>query len=174
MDRVILGWSGLEYNFPYIRLLSPVLEKLARNFPVEIVILSGSPPRDFAFPFRFEKWDPAREVEQLNEFDIGLMPLRMDEWSRGKCGFKLLQYMSLEIPSVATSVGVNREIVQHGVNAFLAEDLPDWESCLSQLISDTNLRQSVGKAARSTVLENYSTCVWFPKLLSIYRKYAGS
>jgi glycosyltransferase involved in cell wall biosynthesis len=173
-DRLILGWSGLEYNFPYIQLLSPVLEKLVQKFPVEVVILSGSSPRGFTFPFRFVKWDPAHEVAQLNEFDIGLMPLKIDEWSRGKCGFKLLQYMSLEIPSVATSVGVNREIVQHGLNAFLAKDLSDWESCLSQLISDSNLRQSVGKAGRSTVLENYSTAVWFPKLLSIYRKYAGS
>jgi glycosyltransferase involved in cell wall biosynthesis len=174
MDRVILGWSGLEYNFPYIRLLSPVLEKLVQKFPVEIVILSGSPPRGLTFPFRFEKWDPVREVEQLNEFDIGLMPLKMDEWSRGKCGFKLLQYMSLESTSVATSVGVNREIVQQGMNSFLAEDLRDWETFLCKLISDKNLRHSVGKAGRSTVLDNYSTSVWFPKLLSIYRKYAGS
>ncbi|MCI0606578.1 glycosyltransferase [bacterium] len=173
-DRLILGWSGLEYNFPYVQLLSPVLEKLTQEFPVEIVILSGSRPRSFAFPFRFEKWDPFREVEQLQSFDIGLMPLRMDDWSRGKCGFKLLQYMSLEIPSVATPVGVNREIVQHGVNGFLAQDLRDWESCLSQLISDANLRESLGKAARSTVLEGYSTRVWFPKLLSIYREYSGS
>jgi glycosyltransferase involved in cell wall biosynthesis len=173
-DRVIVGWSGLEYNFPYLQLLSPVLEKLVQKFPVEVLILSGSSPRGFTFPFRFEKWDPAREVEQLNRFDIGLMPLKMDEWSKGKCGFKLLQYMSLEIPSVATSIGVNREIVQQGTNAFLAEDLRDWESVLSVLISDSNLRESVGKAGRSTVLENYSTGVWFPKLLSIYRKYAAS
>ena len=173
-ERVTLGWSGLEYNFPYIQLLSPVLEKLVQKFSVEIVILSGSSPRGFTFPFRFEKWDPAREVEQLNEFDVGLMPLRMDEWSRGKCGFKLLQYMSLEIPSVATSIGVNREIVQQGTNAFLAENLREWESFLSVLITDSKLRESVGKAGRSTVLENYSTGVWFPKLLSIYRKYAKS
>jgi glycosyltransferase involved in cell wall biosynthesis len=173
-DHVILGWSGLEYNFPYIQLLSPVLEKLVRKFPVEIVILSGSPPHGLTFPFRFEKWDPEREVEQLNEFDIGLMPLRMDEWSKGKCGFKLLQYMSLEIPSVATSIGVNREIVQQGVNGFLAEDLRDWESFLCSLISDKNLCQSAGKAGRSKVLEKYSTGVWFPIVLSIYRKYAAS
>ena len=173
-DRVIVGWSGLEYNFPYLQLLSPVLEKLVQKFPVDVVILSGSPPRGFTFPFRFEKWDPAHEVDQLNEFDIGLMPLRMDEWSRGKCGFKLLQYMSLGIPSVATSIGVNREIVQQGMNAFLAEELRDWENFLRSLISDKNLRRSVGKAARSTVLEHYSTSVWFPKLLSIYRKYAAS
>jgi glycosyltransferase involved in cell wall biosynthesis len=141
---------------------------------VEIVILSGTQPRNFSFPFRFEKWDPAREVEQLNEFDIGLMPLKMDEWCKGKCGFKLLQYMSLETPSVATPIGVNREIVQHGVNGFLAENLSDWESCLSQLISDSNLRRSLGSAARSTVLEKYSTSVWFPDLLSIYQRYAAS
>ena len=173
-EKVILGWSGLEYNFLYLEMLTPVLQKLIQNLPVEIRILSGSKPRGFDFPFRFEMWDPVSEVEQLNEFDIGLMPLKMDQWCKGKCGFKLLQYMSLEIPSVATPIGVNERIIQNGVNGFLAEALSEWESRLCELITNLELRQRLGKAARSTVLAGYSTSVWFPKLAALYRSYLDS
>jgi glycosyltransferase involved in cell wall biosynthesis len=172
-DKVVIGWSGLEYNFPYLEILSPVLKRLIETQAVEVRILSGAPPV-LDFPFQFERWDPSREVEQLNQFDIGVMPLKMDEWSKGKCGFKLLQYMSLEIPSVATAVGVNEKIVQDGVNGYLAGNLKDWENHLTELIVDANLRQTIGKAARLTVLKEYSTAVWFPKLLNLYRTYAQS
>jgi glycosyltransferase involved in cell wall biosynthesis len=172
-DRIILGWSGLEYNYPYLKLIEPVLQKVLQKPDVELVILSGSPPQKFAAPYRFQKWDPEREVEQLNQFDIGLMPLAIDEWCKGKCGFKLLQYMSLAIPSVATTVGVNQQIIRHGENGFLATDRNQWEEYLQLLIEDALLRSRVGTAARSTVLESYSTAVWFPRLLEIYRRYAA-
>src|SRR5262249_39670470 len=123
-DKLRIGWSGLEYNFKYLQPLVPVLERLQKNYPVELVILSGSPP-GLSIPFRFEKWNKSSEAEQLNTFDIGIMPLEMDEWCRGKCGFKLLQYMSLEIPSVATPVGVNSEIVIEGENGFTAISAAD-------------------------------------------------
>ncbi|MGH9857610.1 MAG: glycosyltransferase, partial [Acidobacteriota bacterium] len=76
------------------------------------------------------------------------------------------------IPSIATSVGVNEQIIRHGANGFLAKELSEWESCLSELIKNRELRESMGKAARSTVLEKYSTDVWFPRLAAIYKKYA--
>lgn len=170
-NRLILGWSGLEYNFQYLRILSSVLQKIVAKFAVQVLVLSGSPPQGLEFPYRFEKWNPDTEVHQLNQFDIGLMPLKFDDWCRGKCGFKLLQYMALEIPSVATPVGVNQQIVNNGSNGFLAKDSAEWESCLAELISNPALRDKMGKAARSTVLENYSTAFWFPKIVALYRSY---
>jgi glycosyltransferase involved in cell wall biosynthesis len=172
-DKLILGWTGLEYNFKYLKIVTPVLQKLLAKYPLEIVVLSGSPPKDFVLPFRFVKWDREREVEQLNEFDIGIMPLEMDEWCKGKCGFKLLQYMAMEIPAVATPIGVNRQIIHHQRNGFLAEQMEDWVKHLSNLIENADLRKQIGEAGRSTVLEHYSTSEWFPTLLALYRRYGG-
>jgi glycosyltransferase involved in cell wall biosynthesis len=171
-EKLILGWSGLEYNFQYLEILAPVLQRIIQQHKVEVRVLSGSQPANLGFAYRFEKWDPDREVEQLNQFDIGLMPLKMNDWCKGKCGFKLLQYMSLEIPSVATPVGVNEQIIRNGINGFLAKDLSEWENCLSDLISNPARRESMGRAARSTVIEQYSTDVWFPQLTAIYKTYA--
>jgi glycosyltransferase involved in cell wall biosynthesis len=171
-SKLRIGWSGLEYNFRYLQILKPVLMKLMDQSPIEFVVLSGSPPVDLGFPFSFEKWDPAREVEQLNSFDIGVMPLAIDEWTKGKCGMKILQYMALEIASVATPVGVTEQIIQHGINGYHALTTSDWEARLVKLIEDPQLRQRLGEAARETVVDFYSVQVWFPKLLGIYRKYA--
>jgi glycosyltransferase involved in cell wall biosynthesis len=172
-SRVRLGWSGLEYNFKYLRILSPLLARLTSRFPVEVVILSGSPPADMPFPFRFVKWDPEREVDQIGEFDIGLMPLEDDAWCRGKCGMKLLQYMALAIPGVASAVGVNRDIVRQGENGFTATLPEEWEACITALIEDAALRRRLGAAARQTVELQYSVAAWFPRILEIYREYAS-
>ena len=171
-ERLIIGWTGIEYNFPYLKILEPALSSICERYQVEIVIISNSHPKDLSFPFRFVAWNGDQEVEQFNELDIGVMPLQMDEWCRGKCGLKLLQYMALEIPAVATPVGVNRQIVQNGRNGFLAESAEEWEKHLTALIENSELRANMGRQARSTVLEHYSTDVWFPTLAALYRKFA--
>ena len=170
--KIRIGWSGLEYNFKYLKRLSPVFSHLKTKYPVEFVVLSGSEPRNLEFPFRFVKWDSKHEVEQMNQFDIGVMPLEMDEWSRSKCGMKLLQYMALKIPSVATPAGVNAEIIREGENGFTALTEQDWIEQISELIESAELRDKMGKLARETVVEQYSVHTWFPKLLEVYRKYA--
>ena len=170
-EKLIIGWSGIEYNFKYIRNLGPIFDRLAKKYPVEIVILSASPPRDFDFPFTHEKWNEKTEVDQIGQFDIAVMPLEMDEWCKGKCGLKLLQYMSLEIPSIATPIGVNSEIVKEGENGFTAITQEEWEQSLTRLIEDPTLRTKLGKAARQTVIDHYSLEVWFPKIVSLYKSY---
>lgn len=171
-EKIRLGWSGLEYNFKYLKILEPVFQQLLKKFPLEIVILSGSPPRDFSVPFLFEKWSPEEEVRQINQFDIGIMPLETDEWCRSKCGMKLLQYMAMEIPAVASPVGVNSDIIQEGENGFTASNTSEWIERLSQLIINQNLRLEIGKAARKTVVKNYSAQIWFPRLLEVYKQYS--
>ena len=173
-DKIVVGWSGLEYNFKYLKTIATVLARLLERYPVEILILSGSPPKDFSFPYRFEKWSSERETEQISRFDIGLMPLEWDEWCRGKCGMKLLQYMSLQIPSVSTPVGVNSEIIRDRENGLLAGTPQEWEERLSELIESAELRKSMGEAARKTVVESYSVQRWFPQILEIYERHARS
>ena len=103
-----------------------------------------------------EKWSKSAEIEQLATIDIGVMPLEEDDWSKGKCGFKGLQYMAMESVSILSPVGVNKEIINHGKNSFLAETTEDWKRTLSLLIDDENLRKEIGKEARKTIEERYS------------------
>jgi len=173
-DKIKIGWSGLEYNFKYLRQLRQVFLYLATTYPVEIVILSGSEPQNLDFPFRFVKWDPDHEVEQIRHFDIGIMPLEMDEWSQSKCGMKLLQYMALEIPAVATPAGVNAKIIEEGENGFTALSEEEWIQRLAQLIENPSLKLKMGKNARETVVKSYSVKSWFPRLLALYKQLASS
>ena len=102
------------------------------------------------------QWTKETEIEELNAIDIGIMPLPDDKWSRGKCAFKGIQYMALEKPSVMSPVGVNNDIVEDGVNGFLASTDKEWVEKLSLLIESEELRQKIGKAGRDTILKDFS------------------
>jgi glycosyltransferase involved in cell wall biosynthesis len=111
------------------------------------------------------------EAEQIGSFDIGLMPLRIDEWSKGKCAMKLLQYMAVGIPGIATPVGVNTKVVEEGVSGFLAATPDGWKSKLKLLLENPSLRRNIGNAAREKVVNEYSKDIWFPRLLQVYKRY---
>ena len=101
-------------------------------------------------------WSSETEVQSINSFSIGIMPLPNDEWAKGKCGLKGLSYMACEIPTIMSPVGVNTEIIKHGENGFLASSTEEWVEYLSKLIESEELRNKMGKAARETVLKEYS------------------
>jgi glycosyltransferase involved in cell wall biosynthesis len=101
-------------------------------------------------------WIKEDELKELSGIDIGIMPLPDDEWSRGKCGLKGLQYMALEIPAVMSPVGVNTEIISDGTNGFLARTEDEWVNKISALVESATLRSKIGKAGRATVEERYS------------------
>ena len=98
------------------------------------------------------------------------MPLPDDKWSKGKCGFKGLQYMSLQIATIMSPVGVNSEIIQNGINGFLASTETEWIEKLSLLISNTELRNQLGKQARQTIIEKYSVEAWKEKYLQYFNE----
>ena len=127
----------------------------------------------------FRKWNRETEIADLLEMDIGIMPLYDTDWERGKCGFKALQYMALEIPAVVSSVGVNTEIVEDGVNGFVCEAIKDtgtgkdylkWEKDLLTLLLDKELRMEFGKAGRKRIVNNYSVDAFKGDYLSILAK----
>jgi len=101
-------------------------------------------------------WTLAGEVDALATFDVGLMPLTDDPWSRGKGGYKILQYMAMGIPTVASPVGVNRDLVEHGVTGFLADTSDEWVTALERLATDASLRRQMGDAARRAALDRHS------------------
>jgi glycosyltransferase involved in cell wall biosynthesis len=119
--------------------------------------------------FEFVKWTKETEIADLQQFTIGIMPLRHDIWSEGKCGFKGLQYMSLGIVAVMSPVGVNTSIVHDGENGYLAETPVEWEERLAHLLTDSALRAEIGEAGRITIEERYSVNAFREKYLTFFR-----
>lgn len=151
-----VGWTGTHTTVAYLDALLSVLTRLASEVPIEFVVISNEPPPFMLPNLTFIPWNKATEIEDLARIDVGIMPLNDDDWSRGKCGFKALQYMALGIPTVASKVGVNSEIIQHGVNGFLAETSEEWYALLMTLYNDRNLCKVLGEAGKRTVEERYS------------------
>lgn len=117
-------------------------------------------------------WSEETEVDLIRQMDIGIMPLTDTPWSRGKCGYKLIQYMACGLPVIASPVGVNCEIIEHGVTGFLADSPAEWSEALRRLIDDRPLRASMGQAGRRRVERDYSLQVWGPRLAQMLRQAA--
>lgn len=169
VDKVCVGWTGTHSTLKYLKPLIPSLEKLMHRFPnMEIKVICDAKP-DFLSPaMQWIPWDKSREVEDLLQLHIGLMPLEEDAWSNGKCGFKAIQYMSLGIPAVVSPVGVNSEIVDHEVNGMLIFNEEEWESVLEELIINEHKRIEMGKKARPKIQQFYSVKAVKPAWLSLF------
>lgn len=171
---VVLGWTGLSDNLGYLDTIVPVLERLAAKYPIELFVASGKAyAHEGNLPVRNEIWRTDREIAILQVADIGLMPLEDTPRARGKCAFKALQYMGVGTPVVLSPVGMNREIVQHGVTGYLADTSDEWESALEKLISDASARESMGRAARTFVAGHYAVDRWYPAFRTLLMQAAG-
>jgi glycosyltransferase involved in cell wall biosynthesis len=113
-------------------------------------------------------WHASTEVDMLNSFDIGVMPLPNDEWAKGKCGLKALSYMACGVATVMSAVGVNVEIATDGA-ALLANTKDEWMSALEKLINDKALRQELGKKGRRAVVERYSVEAHKERYLELFK-----
>lgn len=165
---VTLGWIGSRSTLFYLEKIKHVLESVFERYPnVRLKIVSDRFFEGNRIPIIEKVWKYEEEIEDLHSFDIGLMPLTDDPWSKGKCGFKLLQYMAVGVPAICSPVGVNQEIVKHGVNGFLADSDEQWIESLSLLIEDSLLREKMGKEAIKTVEKDFALEVWASRLLTI-------
>jgi len=155
---VCIGWSGSPSTAPYFDALAPVLAQVKRTFGdgVYFKVMGDADYRRPELGIIGRPWREDTEVEDTAELDIGLMPLPDDAWSRGKCGFKALLYMSLAIPPVVSPVGVNTTIVEDGVNGYLAADEQEWIAAIGRLVTNPELRTKIGRRGRETVVERYS------------------
>jgi len=153
---VVIGWTGTHSTVVYLEAIEEVLEEIQRLRNVRFLIISDKKPSFKRIKVDFSPWSLQTEISGLLKMDIGLMPMPDDQWSKGKCGFKILQYASLGIPAVASPVGVNTTIIQDGENGFLAANKPQWIEKIIRLIDDLELRKTVGQNGQATVRENYS------------------
>jgi len=154
----VIGWIGSSTNLPYLTVVRPALAGLhRRGIPFVFSVVCDRAPDWPDLPVRFRPWTADGWSTALRTFDIGVMPLFSDDWARGKCGFKLLEYLATGIPAVASPVGVNGDIVRHGENALLAATPKEWEACLERLLADPALRRRLGTAGRRTVEAHYTT-----------------
>jgi len=167
-ERPVLGWIGSHSTTRYLKMLLPVLGRLAKKYDFVLKVVGASEPvRIQGVECINHAWQLDREVEDFQSLDIGLYPLPDDPWARGKCGLKAIQYMAVGIPAVCSAVGVNKEIVQDGVNGYLAETEEEWITKLESLLDDRELGLRLGATGRATVEEKYSVKVQAPRLLEI-------
>jgi glycosyltransferase involved in cell wall biosynthesis len=170
----VIGWIGSPTTSTYLRLLQRVLPRVYALHPF-VLRISGADRRiDFdGVPVEAIEWSLEREVELFNTCDIGIYPLPDDDWARGKCGFKAIQFMACGVPVVAAAVGVNRDLIEDGVNGFLASTDDEWVEKLVALLRDASLRRRIAEAGRLTIENEYSVRVNGLRLAATLRDVAA-
>jgi glycosyltransferase involved in cell wall biosynthesis len=159
---LVIGWIGTTHNVVFLSVCAGALRRVAKRHPFRLLIVATTDERlpevDLTgIDVEFRAWDPNRDVADVQEMDIGLMPLPDDQdWMKYKCGLKLLQYLAVGTPGIASPIGVNVEIMRDEKVGRLAANDQQWEAALEELISDAQLRKELGAAGRKLVQERYS------------------
>lgn len=169
----VIGWIGTPSTWSeYMAPMMPLLSETARASDARISAV-GAGTAAAAHPLLdILPWSEASEVAQIQQMDIGVMPLTDTPWARGKCGYKLIQYMACGLPVIASPVGVNTEIVEHGVNGFLASSESEWRDALTTLLEDPELRWKMGAKGRKKIEGHYSLQVWGPQVAKMVKSVA--
>lgn len=169
---ITIGWSGSLTTIKHFEFAVPFLREIKKKYGDRIhikVIGDGTYVND-ELGVRGIAWKKEDEVKELSSFDIGIMPLPDDEWAKGKCGLKGLQYMALGIPTIMSPVGVNTEIIADGHNGMLATSTEEWVAKLELLIESAEMRKRIGEAAVERVKTSYSVEAWKDRYVELLSK----
>lgn len=168
-DSVVVGWIGTPKTSKYLNIVAGAAEQLKQAYGerLRFVAIGAERSEVRSNAFEFLPWQESTEVSSLQALDIGIMPLEDSPWERGKCGYKLIQYMACGVPVVGSPVGVNSEIVEHGQAGYLAREQSEWRSCLSSLIDNRGLRMKMGATGRQRVEKMYSLVAHKDRLESL-------
>jgi glycosyltransferase involved in cell wall biosynthesis len=169
IDNVVtIGWIGSPGTSHYLLPLISVFYSLHKSFNLRVLAIGASKRAEFDDLVEVLPWSEDTEVSLLAQVDIGIMPLPDEPFERGKCAYKLIQYMASSKPVVASPVGENVYVVRPGVNGFLASSESEWQSALFDLCNDSILRKRFGQAGRAIAEGTYSLAVTAPRLLGIF------
>ncbi len=167
---IVLGWIGSHSTARYLDRLGPTLAAFAaarRDLKMSLIVVGGAAPRVPGMLVSQWDWTEQREAEALGQIDIGLMPLPDNAWTRGKCAYKALQYMSAGVPVVADDVGVTGTVIGDGSAGVLARRPHDWETALGRLADSPDLRRRLGETGRAVVEQRFSVRRWGPVLAKL-------
>jgi glycosyltransferase involved in cell wall biosynthesis len=164
-----IGWTGSFSTVQHLDTLRAALQRLAKQTRFRLRVVGTPTYKIDGLDVEAMAWRSVTELEDLNAIAIGIMPLPDDDWSKGKCGLKALQFMALGIPTVCSPVGVNAEIIQDGENGFLAASEDEWVEKLGRLVHSAELRKQLGRAGRRTVETKYSGNVQAPRVFEVLR-----
>jgi glycosyltransferase involved in cell wall biosynthesis len=167
---VRIGWSGSFTTIQHFQTAIPALSRIKNKYEdrVQFIVIGDKNYSNEELGIKGQAWNLETELTDLRKIDIGIMPLPDDEWAKGKCGLKGLQYMALGIPTIMSPVGVNNEIIQDGENGFLVSSQLEWVDKLSLLIESVELRRKLGSNGRRTVEEKYSVKANAPLYLELF------
>jgi hypothetical protein len=167
----LVGWIGQRATASFLLPYKQIFERLTASGQARFGAI-GIDAQSLGLPMESIAWSEQTEAASIASFDIGIMPLVDEPFERGKCGYKLIQYMACGLPVVASPVGVNCQIVEHGVNGFLAETPEQWEQALRTLLADPGLRQRMGQAGRAKVEREYCIQVTGPRMAALLQSVA--
>jgi glycosyltransferase involved in cell wall biosynthesis len=173
-DEVIIGWSGSSSGYMYLYLIESYLKVILNKYPnVRLKIISDLPPNFKSIPsnkVEYIQWTQFNEVRELQSIDIGLMPLSFNQWSLGKCSYKMLTYMSCSLPVVVSNVGMNSEVFHGDSAGYVVNNDESWVAALSSLIENKKLRVSKGTEGRSVIINNYSNKQVVPQYADLIKR----
>lgn len=155
-NKFTIGWIGSPSTAVYLKAIEKILQEFSRDRDIRIILIGSGPINMPNLTLEIRQWAENTEIRDIHDFDVGIMPLPDTLWARGKCGFKLIQYMACGLPVIASCVGANKEIVDNNENGFLVESDEEWHNALAVLYKDINLRKSMGSAGRLKVIRQYS------------------
>jgi glycosyltransferase involved in cell wall biosynthesis len=169
-ETFTIGWIGTPLTATYLDEIAEPLRQLAREAPLRLLII-GAPDKTIpGVDCVHLPWSEATEAQSIGQCHAGIMPLPDTDWAWGKSGYKLIQYMAMGRPAVASAIGANRQIIEHGRTGYLASTSEDWLVCLRALRDDPGARRAMGAASRQRVEQNFSLQVTAPILIDEIRK----
>ncbi len=154
--KLTIGWTGTHSTLKYLQAILPILQELENEVDFEFVVIADKNPLLPLKHFRFIPWKKATEWSDLAQLQIGLMPLGSKMWEEGKCGFKILQYMALGIPALASATNANQSIIIHNKNGFICTNPEEWKTHLMDLIQNIELKKLFAERGRKTLENGFS------------------
>lgn len=172
----VIGWTGTSGNFRFLKAIEDPLSRFLRDHPTaRLMVVADRPPTELAVSpdqLLFRRWDPATEHLMLHEFDVGIMPLDDSDISRGKCSFKMLQYMAVGIPVIASPFGMNAEVLALGEFGYPAPSGDDWTEALLDCFGSPGGSERRGRVARDALVSFFSVAVVSAHILSGFQDVA--